>query len=84
MLNGLERALDDALHAVADVVEDGKMVPGGGAPEIELSLRLKEYAATLKGREQLAVTKFAQRLWRLCPRLWPRMPVTMPSTKWWI
>ena len=62
VLNGLERALDDALHAVADVVEDGKMVAGGGAPEIELSLRLREYAATLKGREQLAVTKFAEAL----------------------
>ena len=62
VLNGLERALDDALHAVADVVEDAKMLPGGGAPEIELSLRLKEYAATLKGREQLAVTKFAEAL----------------------
>ena len=60
VLNGLERALDDALHAVADVVEDGKLVAGGGAPEIELSLRLREYASTLKGREQLAVTKFAE------------------------
>jgi len=60
VLNGLERALDDALHAVADVVEDGKMVAGGGAPEIELALRLREYAATLKGREQRAVTKFAE------------------------
>jgi len=62
VLNGLERALDDALHAVADVVEDGTLVAGGGAPEIELSLRLREYAATLKGREQLAVTKFAEAL----------------------
>jgi len=60
VLNGLERALDDALHAVADVVEDGKLVAGGGAPEIELSMRLREYAATLKGREQLAVIKFAE------------------------
>jgi chaperonin GroEL (HSP60 family) len=60
VLNGLERALDDALHAVADVVEDGKLVAGGGAPEIELSMSLREYAATLKGREQLAVTKFAE------------------------
>ncbi len=60
VLDGLERALDDALHAVADVVEDKKLVAGGGAPEIELSLRLREYAATLKGREQLAVTKFAE------------------------
>jgi thermosome len=60
VLDGLERALDDAVHAVADVIEDQKVVPGGGAPEIELSLRLREYAATLKGREQLAVAKFAE------------------------
>ncbi len=60
VLNGMERALDDALHAVADVVEDGKLVAGGGAPEIELSMQLREYASTLKGREQLAVTKFAE------------------------
>jgi thermosome len=60
VLNGLERALDDALHAVADVVEDGKLVAGGGAPEIELAMCLREYASTLKGREQLAVTKFAE------------------------
>ncbi|MDD1751129.1 MAG: TCP-1/cpn60 chaperonin family protein [Methanothrix sp.] len=62
VLNGLERALDDALHAVADVVEDQLLVAGGGATEIELSLRLREYAATLRGREQLAVTKFAEAL----------------------
>ncbi len=67
VLNGLERALDDALHAVADVIEDGKLVAGGGAPEIELSLRLREYAATLKGREQLAVTKFAEAM-EIVPR----------------
>jgi thermosome len=60
VLDSLERALDDAVHAVADVIEDQKVVPGGGAPEIELSLRLREYASTLKGREQLAVAKFAE------------------------
>ena len=60
VLNGLERALDDALHAVADVIEDEKLLAGGGAPEIEIALRLKEYAATLRGREQLAVSKFAE------------------------
>ena len=32
------------------------------APEIELALRLQEYAATLKGREQLAVKKYAEAL----------------------
>lgn len=60
VLDSLERALDDAMHAVADTIEDGKLVPGGGATEIELSLRLREYASTFKGREQLAITKFAE------------------------
>ncbi|MCX6675497.1 MAG: thermosome subunit alpha [Methanothrix sp.] len=67
VLNGLERALDDALHAVADVIEDQKLVAGGGATEIELSLRLREYASTLKGREQLAVIKYAEAM-EIVPR----------------
>jgi thermosome len=62
VLDSIERALDDAVHAVADVIEDQRVVPGGGAPEVELSLRLREYASTLKGREQLAVAKFAEAL----------------------
>ncbi len=60
VLDDLERSLDDALHAVADVVEDGKVLAGGGASEVELALRLREYASTLKGREQLAAIKFAE------------------------
>lgn len=60
VLDSLERALDDAMHAVADTIEDGTLVPGGGATEIELALRLREYASTFKGREQLAITKFAE------------------------
>ncbi len=58
----VERALDDALHAVSVVMEDKKIVPGGGAAEVELALRLREYANTLGGREQLAVLKFAEAL----------------------
>ncbi|WP_419095420.1 thermosome subunit alpha [Methanococcoides cohabitans] len=58
----LEHALTDALRVVGVVIEDGKVVVGGSSPEIELSLRLNEYAATLKGREQLAVSKFAEAL----------------------
>ncbi|MCL7410254.1 MAG: thermosome subunit alpha [Methanosarcinaceae archaeon] len=59
---GLKRALNDALRVVGVALEDGKIVVGGGSPEIELALRLKEYAATLKGRQQLAVSKFADAL----------------------
>ncbi len=59
VVDSLERALEDALRVVGVVIEDEKLVAGGGSPEVELSLRLNEYAATLKGREQLAVNKFA-------------------------
>jgi chaperonin GroEL (HSP60 family) len=62
VLDSMERALDDAVHAIADVIEDHRVLPGGGASEVELSLRLREYASTLKGREQLAVAKFAEAL----------------------
>ncbi|MEM3703740.1 MAG: thermosome subunit beta [Candidatus Bathyarchaeia archaeon] len=57
-----ERALHDALCVVRDVIEDGRVVPGGGATEMEVAKRVKEYAETLSGREQLAVKQFAEAL----------------------
>jgi thermosome len=57
-----ERALHDALCVVRNIIEEPKVVPGGGAPEIEIARRLKEYAETLGGREQLAVKAFAEAL----------------------
>ncbi|WP_048063371.1 thermosome subunit alpha [Methanococcoides burtonii] len=62
VVDSLDHALNDALHVVGVVIEDGKVVVGGGSSEVELSLRLSEYASTLKGREQLAVSKFAEAL----------------------
>ena len=60
VVDNLARAMHDALMVVGVVLEDGRVVAGGGSPEIELALRLREYAASLKGREQLAVNKFAE------------------------
>src|SRR2546425_1170699 len=57
-----ERSRHDALSVVRNAVEDGKIVAGGGAPEIEVSKRLREYAIKVGGREQLAVTAFAEAL----------------------
>jgi thermosome len=57
-----ERALHDALRVVGVAIEDETLVAGGGSPEVELALRLREYSSTLKGREQLAVAKFAEAL----------------------
>jgi thermosome len=58
----VERALDDALRAVSDVIEDGKIVAGGGSPELELAMKLRAYATSLGGREQLAITAYADAL----------------------
>ncbi len=55
-----ERSLHDALCVVRDIVEEPKVLGGGGAPELEVSRILKKYAETLPGREQLAVRRFAE------------------------
>ncbi|MBU4535899.1 MAG: TCP-1/cpn60 chaperonin family protein [Euryarchaeota archaeon] len=62
VVSEIGRALDDAIGVVAATVEDGKVVAGGGAPEIELAKRLKDYADAISGREQLAVAAFAEAL----------------------
>jgi chaperonin GroEL (HSP60 family) len=49
------------------VLEDKKCVAGGGAPEVELSLRLREHAASVGGRAQLAIESFASAL-EIIPR----------------
>ena len=54
-----ERSVHDAIMAVKDVIEYPYVLVGGGAPEAVASLKLREWAATLSGREQLAVEKFA-------------------------
>lgn len=54
-----ERALEDALNVVAVALEDGKMTPGGGAAATEIAMRLREFAPTVGGREQMAVEAFA-------------------------
>ncbi|MCE8426329.1 MAG: TCP-1/cpn60 chaperonin family protein [Candidatus Methanoperedens sp.] len=59
VVTSLSRAMHDALRVVGVTIEDGKLVAGGGSPEIELALRLRKYASTMTGREQLAVNKFA-------------------------
>lgn len=57
--DNVERALEDSLWSVATVLESKKIVPGGGAPEIEVAERLRQYASTITGRDQLAVRAFA-------------------------
>ncbi len=60
VLEEVERALNDAIRTVGVTIEDGKVVAGAGAAEIELGLKLSEYAASVGGREQLAIERFAK------------------------
>ena len=57
-----ERAIHDALSVVRNVIKEPKIVAGGGSAEIEIALKLKEFAKTLPSKEQLAVNGFASAL----------------------
>ena len=67
VVDELDRAMEDAIRVVSVAIEDKKFVAGGGAPEIELSLRLRDYAASVGGRAQLAIEAFANAL-EIIPR----------------
>ena len=54
----IARALDDALGVVAATIEEGKVLIGGGACEIDLVKQLREYGESVSGREQLAILKY--------------------------
>lgn len=58
----VERAVTDALGSLKSALIENKYVIGGGAVEMELSVKLREYAKTINGREQLAVERFADAL----------------------
>ncbi|MCD6510304.1 MAG: thermosome subunit, partial [Thermoprotei archaeon] len=57
-----ERAIHDALCVIRNVVQEGKIVGGGGAPEVELARYIRDYAMKFKGKVQLAMQKFADAL----------------------
>ncbi|NJE76020.1 thermosome subunit beta [Thermococcus sp. ES12] len=62
VIDEVERALEDAIKVVKDVMEDGYVLPAGGAGEIELSIKLDEYAKAVGGKEALAIENFADAL----------------------
>jgi archaeal chaperonin len=59
VVDELERALHDALSVVGVAIEDGKLLPGGGAYQTEVALALREYAPSVGGRQQMAIEAFA-------------------------
>ena len=59
VVDEVERALKDALGDIIAALKVGKVVAGGGAPEMEVSKGLRLYANKMSGREQLAIMAFA-------------------------
>jgi len=62
VVDEVERSIHDALMVVKDVIENPLIVAGGGAPETYAATKLRSWAKTLEGREQLAAEKFADAL----------------------
>jgi len=62
VVDELERGLHDALSVVKAALEDGKIIVGGGATATEIAMRLREYAPSIGGREQMAIEAFANAL----------------------
>jgi thermosome len=62
VIDEIDRSLNDAISVVSVAVEDGKLVTGGGSTAAELALRLRDYAASVGGREQIAIDAFASAL----------------------
>lgn len=67
VIDEVERAVKDALGDVNAAIKVGKVVAGAGAVEIELARRLRVFANSLSGREQLAVLSFADSI-EIVPR----------------
>ncbi|MCU4971909.1 thermosome subunit alpha [Halobacteria archaeon AArc-m2/3/4] len=67
VIDEIDRAIEDSLGVVRTTLEDGKVLAGGGAPEVDLALSLRDYADSVGGREQLAVEAFADAL-EIIPR----------------
>ncbi|MEM0000855.1 MAG: thermosome subunit alpha [Desulfurococcaceae archaeon] len=62
VLDEIERSLKDALNVLRNVMRVPYIVAGGGAVELEVAMKLREYAAKIGGKEQLAIEAFATAL----------------------
>jgi chaperonin GroEL (HSP60 family) len=62
VLEGMVGEIKSALHAVATLFDDSRVVPGGGAAEIECATQLRKFARSIPSKEQLAIDIFADAL----------------------
>ncbi|MFB6284637.1 MAG: thermosome subunit alpha [Halobacteria archaeon] len=62
VVDELERSIEDGLNVVALAIKNGKILPGGGATEVQVAKEVRDYADSVSGRQQLAVEAFADAL----------------------
>ena len=62
VIDEIERSLIDAWSVVKVAIEDGMMTTGGGSTAVELAMQLRNYSASVGGREQIAIDNFASAL----------------------
>jgi len=62
VVDEMERSMEDATSVVSVAIEDGRLITGGGSTATELALALRDYAASVGGREQIAIDAFADAL----------------------
>jgi len=67
VLDDLERTINDGINTVKTMCKDPRLLPGAGATDIALAMKLKTYASTKTGLEQYAIRKFGEAL-EVCPR----------------
>lgn len=62
VLDEAERSLHDALCVVRSIVHKQYLIPGGGAPETEVSVALSRAAKSLSGMEAYCIEAYAEAL----------------------
>ncbi|MGC9310841.1 MAG: thermosome subunit beta, partial [Candidatus Aenigmatarchaeota archaeon] len=67
VVDEVKRAVEDAVLGVASTLEVGSFAYGGGAIEIELARKLRDYAESIGGKEQVSINAFADAL-EIIPR----------------
>ncbi|MFB6360706.1 MAG: thermosome subunit alpha [Halobacteriales archaeon] len=59
VVDELERAVQDAVDVIVATIRSGEVVPGAGVVEVGIAAAVRDAAASVSGRKQLAVEAFA-------------------------
>ncbi|XP_034972465.1 T-complex protein 1 subunit theta isoform X1 [Zootoca vivipara] len=60
LMDDVERAIDDGVNTFKVLTRDKRLIPGGGATEIELAKQITSYGESCPGLDQYAIKKFAE------------------------